>query len=1584
MRAMGMLTNDMVTRPADDSSVRAVSMTLLMMASLFMVFIPLSGATVIDTDTRWSGSVTIDDDITVAVGRTLTIEAGTTVTVTGDYQVTVDGAVVIEGQQSSPAVVTNNNNPIGAGSNTGWWDGFIVNSGGTFDASWTTFSRGRTMVGGQGDISMQNVTIETSFVAVDIGNSASLNDISCTSLDFACISVLPGASADITGVAVNLSSNGVEVGGTIDLTGLSVSRSGIALALFDGSDGSVSGIDVDNTTTVVMSRGVNQVTVDDVVVDESGLIVDAIATDGLQISNLAGEGVDNTLIGTSLIDLSLSGFSVNTTGTSAWAVAADNGGTLTLSDFVANGLDNALRITGSGVTTVTDATISASGNILDVSGGGRLIVDNSLFTTTGDFGHISSTDSLWTDSLMSGASSSSGLELTDGKHIFSSSTLSRDYLYSDTSSYGIALTWGEMEVDGLTLSGWSDGVQCRTDCLVSGSSLSASGGGVLDGAGISISGGSVSLDTLSTGSSTNGVHLQQGDFHVGDWQAVGHQEATLLVDGGQTAVVRSLPAYSSNGLWDADGDGHLQFGGASARVDTSSYDEFVESDVTIKDLSGLPVSGVTVTSHGFSEVSDASGEVTLPLLAAGSVVTADDGTYGVVDTLSPPSGEIQLPVIPTSGAWTIPTGVNAVLIGGNYTAPAGGDVTISTAASLTLRDAHLTVPNGEIVVEGSGRLVGDNGSTDAIVRTSGAYAAEGVGGGLTVDNDFHHSCALEEHVWSGVHIKGDFYLESTCRLEIFSGSVAGTIHPSMGGWFSLSNAASIRVLDFGQPLQGATVVVQGNQATTNSEGVAVFSATYRNVTEMSDTSTGILTIFVSSGGHSQMRSWDPTSPASIDVMMSTIPGGYLSEWLRLDSTFNPYYLDDNLTILSTSTLTILPFSSLTVAQDRGISVQGVLEANGAGVTGSDWNGITVAEEGVVRLTSSHYSGGPLTVQEVDSSALLDDMILSNAPIHLGGAGQVEVDNSILRQSDYCITGNGGSLNLTDSELSDCGEVGAMLTQTTITAKDVTLGSGDKVGLHLRGVAGVVDGVEGEAHDGQGSAIHLEMVDESLSLTDLNLSMSSGSPALSAEFSDMVNISDSRIHGAPGIIIDHSTFTLERVDFFGDSTGLALDINGARADTSTVSDCDFDGYETAVHLSGGEGDEQMARPMFINNHYHTTTSFSSDGLGFVSVGETLEGGVEIVGGKEISSEVWNPTTFDTQEVIVSGGASLVLGYDLTITVVGDGALPVGSASVKMQHGPIGDVIAATETTTEAMNGSAAVPLRLKVWTETGSIDVIQVTLTASSSGFIDNSLAYPINEFSNRDITIQLQRNQVPQVTITAPTSGDREVQQGSGLEFTASYFDPDENSGEQATFTWYLRSQGENPPGEEVFTGSEGRIGTFNEVGVYTVTVRVTDAWGGVGEDALSITVVLADADADYIETCPSDGPNPWYDLTEDRLCGPDVYDDDDDNDRIPDERDAFPTDPCAHSDNDMDGLPNSLIPDCETDLIEDDDDDNDGTLDSVDADPLDATIQGAEVGDSGGLLSPAVILPLVLVVVVVLLVFLRASRTDFDNRDDR
>ena len=171
-----------------------------------------------------------------------------------------------------------------------------------------------------------------------------------------------------------------------------------------------------------------------------------------------------------------------------------------------------------------------------------------------------------------------------------------------------------------------------------------------------------------------------------------------------------------------------------------------------------------------------------------------------------------------------------------------------------------------------------------------------------------------------------------------------------------------------------------------------------------------------------------------------------------------------------------------------------------------------------------------------------------------------------------------------------------------------------------------------------------------------------------------------------------------------------------------------------------------------------------------------------------------------------------------------------------------------------------------------------------------------------------------------------------------------------------------------------------DEVGDFVISVSVRDISGGIAEASILIEVLPSDNDLDFIETCPSSGDNPWFDTVELRRCGPDEFDEDDDNDGLPDNLDDFPLDPCAWQDTDDDGRPDTLESDCDTSLIEDNDDDNDGLTDDVDNDPKVPYVADSNAEDEPlivTLLSPGVILPLIVIVIATILLIRQRKSTE-------
>ena len=143
---------------------------------------------------------------------------------------------------------------------------------------------------------------------------------------------------------------------------------------------------------------------------------------------------------------------------------------------------------------------------------------------------------------------------------------------------------------------------------------------------------------------------------------------------------------------------------------------------------------------------------------------------------------------------------------------------------------------------------------------------------------------------------------------------------------------------------------------------------------------------------------------------------------------------------------------------------------------------------------------------------------------------------------------------------------------------------------------------------------------------------------------------------------------------------------------------------------------------------------------------------------------------------------------------------------------------------------------------------------------------------------------------------------------------------------------------------------------MYVLEVQVTDTLGATSTSAVDFEVTELDSDGDWTNTCTFTlSTGVWFDAENGYPCGPDSEDTDDDNDGHPDERDAWPVDPCAWQDTDGDGLPNNVA--CpegkETYLVADIDDDNDGTLDAN---------EGAASTDSGDF-STGTLLLIVLVI---------------------
>ena len=181
-------------------------------------------------------------------------------------------------------------------------------------------------------------------------------------------------------------------------------------------------------------------------------------------------------------------------------------------------------------------------------------------------------------------------------------------------------------------------------------------------------------------------------------------------------------------------------------------------------------------------------------------------------------------------------------------------------------------------------------------------------------------------------------------------------------------------------------------------------------------------------------------------------------------------------------------------------------------------------------------------------------------------------------------------------------------------------------------------------------------------------------------------------------------------------------------------------------------------------------------------------------------------------------------------------------------------------------------------------------------------------------------NQAPEAEIIIPDEGFR-IMETLPIEVRALVSD-DLDDNQDLDIVWKVTV------GQEEVMRLNGEWNNLTDLsaGEYILTIEVTDLQGKMTTESISFVVTLLDSDGDVSPTCNED----YFDKEENVYCGPDIYDKDDDNDGVLDTSDAYPTDPCANTDTDRDGQPDTIK--CPlgvtTWLTEDQDDDGDGVPD--------------------------------------------------------
>ena len=1540
-------------------------MAPLLLAAPEALRAPTHEGVVHSTDQIWSGNMTLDDNVTIANGATLTIEAGTHLNVTEDVTITIDGDLEVQGTAADPVTIWGS--WVADTSVQARWQGFLLNSGSSADVAHADISdsRGGFDVESGASLSIESTNLTDTIIGVWAKGSVSGIRLSCESATTSCLRV-----DGTTDLAVVESSNSAEVvhvhnGGdaNIDLT---ISTNDADVIVLDGGSTFDSEVQAEEFTRLIRGSGAVTAFVRPTAFSSGEVLIEADSLSGLLVSGQSSvhgfctsQCTVDSLITGSVEDVEI-GSLYFTCESSMTCIDAQIDGelkfldTLPYTEIDSNGTFARLR--GTGTFSANQISLTTTGQLFDVSGSGELNIEDSTLSSD-SIGTISGWSLDIEDTILH--ADTNGLTLLDVEAEFGQVELSHDYMLSDSSSIGILAVWSEVVIDDVVLTGWNEGIRCESECRMSGTELTSGGGGRNSGSGLSVDGGTVQIETLSTSASDVGIKVSTGSIHIGDWNIdMTHRTYGVELSDDAHAIIRNMPGTTTIGTYDAFGDGTLYWGSTSTPTLAVSIEEqFTESTVSVTDLVGQAIVGAKVAAHGFDEITDASGEATLPLLSGGSLVEAEDPSSGMGSsaTLSPPSGGIQIAVVPGSGDWTIPSGVDARLVSGEFVLD--GNLTIESSASLMLIDSTLTIPStAQLNIQSNGRLKGDNGSFNGgTASLTAGVPLVGEGEGLTLSTDITFTC-YDPWTWVRTSLTGSLHLNQDCELILDGGHASGTVTVETDASLSQRSHLSVTVLDTGEPVEGANVSVGGAVQSTDANGQIETWYTWSVFDENGETDNGNQqTVVIQHANVNRYRSWIPTSNSEIEVMISTVPTGSTSESVRLDSVFSPWHLGDDLLVSTGTTLEVMPDVELSLAPSVGISVEGILRVNHAWVGGTASDGISASSNGNIQMTSTSYSGGPISIGDggVGSLAL---MTISDAPVSVSDSGLLEIIDGKVSHTDICIRAT-GTLNVHGTLIENCGMYAIWTTDASQWLEDVLIGPGSSNGAWIQQGSGSLSGWNTTTYDGDGPTLFLQMVDQDLTVTDMSLSTGSGESALHIEQADNFELSDSTVYGAPGILIEESQMRLLQVDLFGPGDGVGIVVHGTPSSGTIIDDCDVDGYEIALRLEGGPEEATGVGVTIFNSHFHATTSIDSNTLPFTMLGGELDGIVRMIS----HDKPWSANIVDHEdiEVNITGDARLFISHTWNIISPSNIILAMTIPEFDFTLG---------EQQFE-WNSPSQIIITHQAYTESVMVDAWYGDWTASSQGYLPTSGQLQLDTTGQRILTIEMSLNSAPVVTINGPDS--IELNAGQALNYSA--IATDSNGDEIVEWVWVLES------GDDTILVGDSQSGTTldTEQGEWTLRATAFDIHGAEGTDTITLTINAADADNDYTDSCPSTGVNAWWDAENNHFCGPDVFDVDDDNDNYRDSVDLFPYDPCAHHDLDDDGLPNNIAPNCETDLVADDDDDGDGVVDSEDIDPLDPAIGSfADTSDEKSLIaivcSPAVVLTLGLIIVFSTFAYLR------------
>ena len=1549
-------------------------------------FVSVSGNQVITSDTIWAGPVIVDSTVTINSGTTLTIADNAEVNVTEDVSIIVEGTLVIESSSNSiPHIFGSFRYPT---SDRPIWQGIQILSSGSLliDNVLIEYARGGFDIAGSATISPNS---EPMVNHVQIGwnldggslivpQSSSLN---CNDAASSCLSI---KSSSVTIPEVNSTNSSsivnVETGSTLDATILNGDDIGVGIRISSGSNVVVDSLVLRDSNVGISQTGTANVIFHSVEFSgTNGIGIDWNAVNGADIANVSVDSQSSLrtiLRSVDLISGSLQSVTAFGNFTNSPAFYLDVSGSLQLHNITAVNYSEGIVARGHGLIELSKANLDVSDQIIDAIGRISIDASHSNWSTESEGAILGNEESnLSSINITASSTSANALDFISGSHYLSSVDISRPYLSTDRISVGIRAIWADIEIENLSASGWYQGVKINQDATITANELDVNGGGRDGGTSIYVDGGSLQVSSLITADSDHGIEIVNGSslwdngphVHIDSWSASNHRDFTLEMMDGSIATIRNLPSFATAAQSDAFGDGSLNWGGStSTRVNMVDSHRLIEAEISVTDLGGQSIGDANVESFGFTEKSDITGIVNLPILETGetSVTASKDGIGTTVRLTSSPS-TIQIPILPSTGDWIIGTGITAILQDGNYSLPE--DLVVQSGGALQLINSTLfLLPSAEYISNG-GILYGENGKISGGTGQHGSsFPSTAYTGDLIVDQPITVNCTETARA-TGTFIQ-PIDVGPDCMFTVL-GSIDGVVSLESGASVNVESSIITRVLDRGFPVNGAQVIVGALEMTTGSDGIASGTVISAQYLESGNSTTGIVTIIARQQGVESLRSWDTVSGFEGDISVSTLSSGTLTEWTRIEPQFSPVHLLGDLIIPSGVTLQLLPQSSLRIGSMMTLGVQGDFISEDATITGYDW--LEVRIEGNAEISGGQITGGPITVAN-NGELSLDKTVLNGAPIESITSSSVVITDSRLLGSSTCLSGSSSSrLFVTDTVFESCIQQGIVAFGSEVEFQRVSLEDGNGRGIWLQSATGNVTNLDATNHTGR-AALFLEDTGE-MSITG-GVYNASSEPALMSRYVRELNITGGKVIASTGALFEESSGTITglEIDSGGGAT-VALYIDGSTSRILTLTSIRVNGYATGFELIGDKDDLENPPIEIVSSTINAPLSILGQSLPFHVVESTISGDVELMStafsyeATLISSEPKGQISITDPAVLKIGESRMIILEDSDGSMLSSGEAEI---RVPIFHPSM------NEQSISVYQGEYATIVHRMV-SEALDLSTNQANIEAFSSGFLPISSEVNIGDGISNDIVLSLSPNTDPEVSIVSPTNAivtyiDEEL----SMKALASDQDPGHSS--SLLVSWTSSAVGESVS-EEIGTVVEFTYYP-DEVGDFVISVSVRDVSGGIAEASILIEVLPSDNDFDFIESCPSSGDNPWFDPVELRRCGPDEFDEDDDNDGLPDDLDDFPLDRCAWQDTDDDGRPDTLENDCDTSLIEDNDDDNDGLTDDEDNDP-----KVPYVADSNAdaeplivtLLSPGVILPLIVIVIATILLVRQRRSTE-------